>query len=201
MSRKNKEEEVFSLQVSLPLVPVVHRMTSRTLRKRLSGRKSSSQPRAKEKLVSTATLKPCVLRKTRKTGHNTKKKNTHLSSKPLKNEPTTTNNDNHNAIVSCSNPTTPSPSCVALDDNEAQAPLTETDGDIIMCAKTRQQKEKLQVARQKQLEDMKAREAAEAREERCLKRNGLWTEPVKKLTNKKVSWNADIALCNYQQVV
>lgn len=57
--------------------------------------------------------------------------------------------------------------------------------------RTSQQKEKSQLARQKQLEDLKAREAAVAREERFLRRKGLWVPPCKKNDRKKVTWKEE----------
>lgn len=174
MSRKNKED------TSLSLVPILDKLSSRTARlKRLSSRKDKSSL-ARRKLTSTAATETCVLRKTRKTGR--------IVRKTKKEQPTTPNI--HNTTDSHSNAST-----VSLD--------TIVDDNIIMCAKTRQEKEKQQLARQRQLDNMKAREAAEAREERLLKRSGLWTAPAKKQIDKKISWNKDIvtSIFNYQQVV
>ncbi len=184
MSRKNKED------TSLSLVPILDKLSSRTARlKRLSSRKDKSSL-ARRKLTSTAATETCVLRKTRKTGR--------IVRKTKKEQPTTPNI--HNTTDSHSNASTVSLDTIVDDDPQTE---TNDDDNIIMCAKTRQEKEKQQLARQRQLDNMKAREAAEAREERLLKRSGLWTAPAKKQIDKKISWNKDIvtSIFNYQQVV
>ncbi len=194
MPKKNKGLKGEVSPLDLHLVPIIDRLSSRTERKRLSTHKSS-QPR--EKLASTTAVESSVLRKTRKNGHSTKKKILLPPRKPLNNpsktKPSTTPDD-HCPTEHSHEPITLPLACTTND----HEPLIQTDGDdVIMCGKTRQEKEKLQLARQKQLEEMRAREAAEAREERLLKRSGLWTAPVKKQTSKNITWN-DIALvCNY----
>ena len=66
-------------------------------------------------------------------------------------------------------------------------------------AKTSQQREKSQMARQRQLDEMRAREAAEAREERLLNRKGLWKAPVP--AERKITWKTDLtAVFNYPQL-
>ena len=57
--------------------------------------------------------------------------------------------------------------------------------------RTAKQKEKSHLARQKQLEDMRAREAAAAREERFQRRKGVWVPPCKKNNRKTIMWKED----------
>ncbi len=183
----------------------LHRMSPRTLRKRLfpipktiDTETRCSRSRARES---------CPLRKTRGTGRLTKgtvkkKKSKALSAKLLK------MSENIQSEHSSPLPPTDNDHCTTttlLSPTNTTDVIMETDGTsddlTIMSPKTPQQKEKTQLARQRQLEDMKAREAAFAREERLLKRRGLWTAPVKKETGKKITWKADIAIVfNYKQV-
>lgn len=62
--------------------------------------------------------------------------------------------------------------------------------------RTAKQKEKSQLARQKQLEDMRTREATAAREERFQRRKGVWIPPCKKndACRKKITWKEDAEL-------
>lgn len=56
---------------------------------------------------------------------------------------------------------------------------------------TPQQKMARQLARQKQLEEMRVREAAQAREERFLRRQGLFNLPRKANNTKRIKWKDD----------
>ena len=56
---------------------------------------------------------------------------------------------------------------------------------------TPQQKMARQLARQRQLEEMRVREAAQAREERFLRRQGLLNPPKKTVNTKRIKWKDD----------
>ncbi len=185
----------------------LHRMSPRTLRKRLFPIPKTIDTETR----CTRSEDSCPLRKTRGTGRLTKgtvknRKSKALSAKLLKMSENRQSEHSSGNLHSSPLPPTDNDHCTTTTTpTNTTDVIMETDSTsddlIVMSPKTPQQKEKTQLARQRQLEDMKAREAAFAREERLLKRRGLWTAPVKKQTGKKITWKADIAIVfNYQQV-
>ncbi len=207
MTMSKESTERLGRVSSVDIAPILHRISPRKLRKRLF-------PKT-ETRCSTRPGESCPLRKTKRakttrgTVKNQKSKSKALSAKLLthsENRQSEHSSDNHQyssppgRCITTDTVSTNTTDVIAETDSTRETDST-SDNLIIMSPKTPQQKEKTQLARQKQLEDMKVREAAFAREERLLKRKGLWTTPVKKQTGKKITWNADNPIVfNYQQV-
>ncbi len=112
-----------------------------------------------------------------------------------------TSSDLSSVLETFNEPKTSDTSTVSVSIDQATetevTPDSETDYSAVeveYCPLTPQQKEVRKLARQKQLQEMRAREMALAREERFLKRQGLLQE--KKRTERRIQWKRESDLVN-----
>ena len=203
--------------VELPLkglVPILPRMSPRTLKRSRASSKNQTYTKTTEgrgtsplkrrqgnggvvKKRARTKLSKCMPKKIDQTDiidlTNSSDVDECIGPTPLKQDEPVTVDIDSTTTPTVDNTQSSPPAEVRTDDEWIDSPE-----EAYPVPKTAQQREKTQLARQKQLEEMKAREAAEAREERLLKRKGLWKSPVK--SDKMITWKTDLtAVFNYSQ--
>lgn len=187
------------------LVRILYRMSPRTLKKRnlsqvsRSSTGSSLEKRRRQARNTAGVVKRRAPKSKSKASHEQLVNSQGVD--PVNSDNISTSQTNTDNIEMPSSPNHSTDSSTESNDADSRLEPVDKEELFIMCPKTPQQKEKTQLARQRQLEDMRVREAAEAREERLLKRKGLWRAPVGKERGKKITWKTDLAIIlNYEQV-
>ena len=187
------------------LIPILPRMSPRTLKRS----RASSINKSDTKISSSEDRTSPLKRRQGNGGVVKKRARTKLSKRmpPKLNQIDVIDLTLSSDVDECSESTPLKQKQPVTTDNTPSSPPVEGKADdecidspdeAYPVPKTAQQREKSQLARQKQLEGMKAREAAEAREERLLKRKGLWKSPVKR--ENIITWKTDLtAVFNYSQ--